>query len=636
MFGPASASQLPQPADLFAAFPRVLPLNRPHKLAELVEFVKTDWDHNKPLTHWLRLGGNLRKAGNAYAENGDLESGFVYLAMAATLILENIPSHPRYSTLTLEQRDALLANGNVVLDTLGKVKGELASRYDHFLSAGSASRSHQSPNPPPVPPPPYNYDQYQSGLFGPRTDIPATPPSAGSSNGSSGLFGPRVSIPQRPPPSLVPGPPPMRPPLPPKPQRGASYESIPPRYYPANQSAPGPSAPSPVFPPVSMRGPFVEHSIYLLRNAVITGDHSDVLALPRAEMQCIVDVIHEMLLSHKHSTQSSSSFRTPTMAKETRDALRRLTMKLCFAHSIVPQALVLKGLVISDRDSIGGGGFADIYKGTYRQVPVALKRLRVFLTLEESRRESLRRTFYREALIWHQLDHPHILNLLGVSEDASGTTLSMVLPWIEYGNVRQHLDKKMRETQFRGPFFLSTILRWLLEIAQGLSYLHSEGVVHGDLRGVNILVDSTGKMRLADFGLAVIAEAGQSLTVTTRGGAFGWLAPELIDPESFGLDSTRPTFASDVYSFACVCIELFSCQSPFVGVGDAQIVMRVCRGQRPPRPNLRGQTMPDVLWDLINLYTGPDSDLLWVDTQYHLCRYSYGFGWLDVHHPVRI
>lgn len=79
------------------------------------------------------------------------------------------------------------------------------------------------------------------------------------------------------------------------------------------------------------------------------------------------------------------------MAKETRDALRRLTMKLCFAHSIVPQALVLKGLVISDRDSIGGGGFADIYKGTYRQVPVALKRLRVFLTLEESRRESLRR-----------------------------------------------------------------------------------------------------------------------------------------------------------------------------------------------------------------------------------------------------
>lgn len=79
------------------------------------------------------------------------------------------------------------------------------------------------------------------------------------------------------------------------------------------------------------------------------------------------------------------------MSKETRNALKRLTIKLCFASGIVPQALILKGFVISNVDSIGGGGFADIYQGTYRQVPVALKRLRVFQTLEESKRLSLRK-----------------------------------------------------------------------------------------------------------------------------------------------------------------------------------------------------------------------------------------------------
>lgn len=79
------------------------------------------------------------------------------------------------------------------------------------------------------------------------------------------------------------------------------------------------------------------------------------------------------------------------MTKETRNALKRLTMKLCFVSGIVPQALMLKGFVISNGDSVGGGGFADIYKGTYRQVPVALKRLRVFQTLEESKRKSLRK-----------------------------------------------------------------------------------------------------------------------------------------------------------------------------------------------------------------------------------------------------
>ncbi len=66
-------------------------------------------------------------------------------------------------------------------------------------------------------------------------------------------------------------------------------------------------------------------------------------------------------------------------------------------------------------------------------------------------------------------------------------------------------------------------------------------------------------MRLTDFGLAVIAAAGHSLTTTTRGGAFGWLAPELIDPDMFGETSSRPTFASDIYSFACVCIEVSDC-----------------------------------------------------------------------------
>lgn len=79
-----------------------------------------------------------------------------------------------------------------------------------------------------------------------------------------------------------------------------------------------------------------------------------------------------------------------------------------------------------------------------------------------------------------------------------------------------------------------------------------------ELTQANILVDHNGRMKLTDFGLAAIAEAGQSLTLTTRGGAFGWMAPELIDPEFFGFENDRPTFESDVYSFACVCVEVRS------------------------------------------------------------------------------
>lgn len=72
------------------------------------------------------------------------------------------------------------------------------------------------------------------------------------------------------------------------------------------------------------------------------------------------------------------------------------------------------------------------------------------------------KAFYKEALIWHQLDHPHILPLLGIIEDPSGFTISMVLPWMENGNVRQYLDKKVKEVRFQARYTL-TIIQWVCE-----------------------------------------------------------------------------------------------------------------------------------------------------------------------------
>ena len=61
-------------------------------------------------------------------------------------------------------------------------------------------------------------------------------------------------------------------------------------------------------------------------------------------------------------------------------------------------------------------------------------------------------------------------------------------------------------------------------------------------------------MKLSDFGIAVIADATQSHTGTR--GSYAWLAPEVIDPDHFGLRHAQSTFASDIYSFACVCVEV--------------------------------------------------------------------------------
>ena len=70
------------------------------------------------------------------------------------------------------------------------------------------------------------------------------------------------------------------------------------------------------------------------------------------------------------------------------------------------------------------------------------------------------------------------------------------------------------------------------------------------------MIDSNWKARLADFGLSVFVGGGSQQYASVRGGAVQWLSPELLDPEEYGSISSRPTFAADIYSFACVCIEV--------------------------------------------------------------------------------
>ena len=81
--------------------------------------------------------------------------------------------------------------------------------------------------------------------------------------------------------------------------------------------------------------------------------------------------------------------------------------------------------------------------------------------------------------------------------------------------------------------------------------------MHGDLHAGNILIDGNGSALLTDFGLSLIMEATPYSNGSIHGGgAVHWRAPELIDPQEFGLDNARPTPKSDVFSFACTAVEV--------------------------------------------------------------------------------
>ncbi|KAF8176647.1 kinase-like domain-containing protein [Mycena galopus ATCC 62051] len=227
---------------------------------------------------------------------------------------------------------------------------------------------------------------------------------------------------------------------------------------------------------------------------------------------------------------------------------------------------------------MAGGGFGDIRQGFVLDQPVAIKIMRVF----GNDVKAAAKGFGREAVLWRQLSHPNVLPFLGLYYIEN--RLCLVSPWMPNGHIVEFLKNAPPDTDR---------VSLILDIALGLEYLHSERVVHGDLKGENILVTPSLRACVADFGLSLIATTlkFQHATTTVRGGTIRFQAPELlISPE------VPIHFRSDIYAFACVCYQILSGKCPYFEVkNDIFLASQVPTGVRPTRTN----TISDDLWSLL-------------------------------------
>jgi len=131
--------------------------------------------------------------------------------------------------------------------------------------------------------------------------------------------------------------------------------------------------------------------------------------------------------------------------------------------------------------------------------------------------------------------------------------------------------------------------------------MHDQGVIHGDLRGANILIDGDGRARLAGFGLITMASELSAITPPTMtDGTIPWMSPELLHPGMFGLKESRPTEESDCYALGMVIYEVLSGQAPFASSRDPEVVFKVLHGENPRRPQGdEGKLFTDGIWGLL-------------------------------------
>ncbi|KAK7037704.1 hypothetical protein VNI00_010930 [Paramarasmius palmivorus] len=157
---------------------------------------------------------------------------------------------------------------------------------------------------------------------------------------------------------------------------------------------------------------------------------------------------------------------------------------------------------------------------------------------------------------------------------------------MENGNLVDFLRAQPRKSVDR--------IRLMHDIASGLSYLHRSNIVHGDLKGANVLITRSHRACIADFGLSRVSDSLVPQVTTTAdqtGGSARWSAPEIHNGQS----STKK---SDIYSCGCLFYEVVTGLPPFHNITrDIAIVMAVLRGKRPSRPE--SIDVPDRLWALL-------------------------------------
>ena len=205
---------------------------------------------------------------------------------------------------------------------------------------------------------------------------------------------------------------------------------------------------------------------------------------------------------------------------------------------------------------IASGSTCKVYKGTYKNMKVAIKQL---LTPGDEKRVKFMKEFKRELSLLISLPHhPNLLTLIGFC--IKGNHIYLVTEFCEGGTLfdilyRKHLDVKVSFKQK---------VKLLLDVARGMQFLHQlkRQIIHRDLKSLNILIDKKitddsldFQAKIADFGLARSFDNPEDF-VTKRMGTFHWMAPEIFSDKPY-------TTKTDIYAFAIIVWEIFAERTPY-------------------------------------------------------------------------
>ncbi|MBN2380984.1 serine/threonine protein kinase [candidate division WOR-3 bacterium] len=221
-----------------------------------------------------------------------------------------------------------------------------------------------------------------------------------------------------------------------------------------------------------------------------------------------------------------------------------------------------------------------VYKAIHEPLdrPVSLK----ILNSEQDEGEELAQRFEREAKICANLVHPNLVRLFDYGRWRG--EYFIVQEWVD-GTSLKELLKSTRLPWELGLYIISNV-------AKGLSYAHSQGVTHRDIKPGNILIGKDGGIKITDFGLACSIQLPEITLEDTFLGTPAYSAPEQIK----GLKVDR---RADIFSLGVVSYEVLTGKNPFAARTYSEVLERICHFRQKPAWNLNS-SIPQGLSKIVN------------------------------------
>ena len=240
-------------------------------------------------------------------------------------------------------------------------------------------------------------------------------------------------------------------------------------------------------------------------------------------------------------------------------------------------------------EKIGAGGMGEVYlaEDTKLNRNVALK----FLPFHLCQDEDCRKRFIREAQAAAKLNHPNIVTIYEVADYNGRPFFSMECCE----------GKPLRDVIKGNDISIEEAVNLIIQICEGLDKAHTAGIVHRDIKPSNIIIDSDGRAKLLDFGLATVKGTEKLTQTGSTLGTIGYMSPEQIEGKATDA-------RSDLFSLGIVLYELIANKSPFRRDDETATLKAIL--QDTPEPLARYKSdVPDDLQRVVNKMLEKDPTL---------------------------